>query len=267
MAARKKPAPKAAERRFLVGTAAWSIPARSRRRFPAEGSHLERYASRLACVEINSSFYRSHQPGTYVRWAASVPEGFRFAVKVPKEITHERRLKRVSVQLDRFLEEAGQLRGKLGCLLVQLPGSFACDAALARRFFAALRKRYAGPVAFEPRHPSWFEPKVDRLLEKHRISRVAADPARVPKAADPGGWCGTVYFRLHGSPRMYWSNYSRVYLERLAGRLLAVDKAHEVWCIFDNTALGAATANALDLAARLAKRHPAELLSKRRGGR
>jgi hypothetical protein len=78
-----------------IGTAGWSIPTEHAAPFPALGSHLERYAAVFDAVEINSSFYRPHRPATYERWAASVPEGFRFAVKVPKAITHERRLKGV----------------------------------------------------------------------------------------------------------------------------------------------------------------------------
>jgi uncharacterized protein YecE (DUF72 family) len=72
----------------------------------------------------------------------------------------------------------------------------------------------------------------------------------VPAAAEPGGWPGTVYFRLHGSPRTYYSAYDASYLDALATRLLAAPPG--AWCIFDNTALGAATTNALGLLDRLA---------------
>ena len=75
-----------------VGTAGWSLPREAQPHFPAEGTHLTRYAARLPAAEINSSFYRPHRPATYAKWAASVPPGFRFAVKVPRVITHERRL-------------------------------------------------------------------------------------------------------------------------------------------------------------------------------
>src|SRR5690349_23923685 len=114
-----------------VGTAGWSIPARFADAFPGTGSHLERYARRFDAAEINSSFYRPHRPETYARWAASVPDGFRFAVKVPREVTHRRRLAGAADVLDRFLGEAGALGEKLGPLLVQLPPSLAFDAATA----------------------------------------------------------------------------------------------------------------------------------------
>src|SRR3712207_233027 len=88
-----------------IGTAGRSIPKEHAAPFPATGSHLERYARTLNAVEINLSFYRPHRTATYERWAALVPEEFRFGVKIPKAITHERRLKNAGDLLDRFLLE------------------------------------------------------------------------------------------------------------------------------------------------------------------
>jgi len=89
--------------RVRVGTAGWSIPAQYAAEFSQVGTHLERYARRLDAVEINSSFYRPHLPKTYQRWAETVPEDFRFAVKMPKEITHVRRLVAVEQPLTQFV--------------------------------------------------------------------------------------------------------------------------------------------------------------------
>lgn len=242
----------AARTRFFIGTAGWALPREHRPAFPVEGSNLQRYAGRLPAAEINSSFYRPHRPAIYERWASSVPQDFRFAVKIPKAITHERRLVSAGDALDAFLAQAGALGDRLGCLLVQLPPSLQFDAAVAGRFFTALRKRHEGPVALEPRHATWFAPRVDALLVKHRVSLAAADPARVPEAAETGGWNEVAYVRLHGSPRMYYSSYDDAWLDALAARLLALrETAHEVWCIFDNTAHGAALGNALALLDRL----------------
>ena len=228
-----------------VGTAAWAISRDVRDRFDAEGSRLERYARRLPCAEINSSFYRPHRLSTYARWAASVPDDFRFALKVPKEITHTRRFVDVAEPLDRFLAETAVLEEKRGVLLVQLPPSFAYDAALAGEFFATFRARYDGLLVCEPRHPTWFEADAGAALAGARVARVAADPAPVPAAAVPGGWAGFVYYRLHGAPRTYYSAYDEAALRDVAKRLRAAPAP--AWCIFDNTALDAATANALDL--------------------
>jgi uncharacterized protein YecE (DUF72 family) len=228
-----------------VGTAAWAIPRDVRERFDGDGSRLERYARRFRCVEINSSFYRPHRPATYARWAASVPDDFRFALKVPKEITHTRRFVDVVEPLERFLAESAELGAKRGVLLVQLPPSFAYDAALVAAFFATVRARYDGLLACEPRHPTWFTADAESALRRARVARVAADPAVVPEAAVPGGWDGFVYYRLHGAPRTYYSAYDGAMLRAVAERLRAVTVP--AWCIFDNTALDAATANALDV--------------------
>src|SRR3712207_2589622 len=177
-----------------IGTAGWSIPKEHAAPFPALGSHIERYAGVFNAVEINSSFYRPHRTTTYERWAASVPETFSFAVKVPKAITHERRLTDVGDLLDRFLSEVAGLGSRLGPLLVQLPPSLSFQTGIADRFLSELRSRIVGSIVCEPRHASWFTPEVETLLAELRIARVAADPAPVPGADEPGGWRGLSYF-------------------------------------------------------------------------
>ena len=150
--------------------------------------------------------------------------------------------------LDTFLSGAGGLGAKLACLLVQLPPSFAFDAGVADSFLHLLRSRHAGALAMEPRHASWFTPEADALLRAQQVARVLADPVRHEPGRVPGGWPGRVYLRLHGSPRVYYSAYEEPLLRALAQRLrVARAEGAEAWCIFDNTASGAATANALDL--------------------
>jgi uncharacterized protein YecE (DUF72 family) len=240
--------------RVLIGTAAWPLPRLHRRRFPAAGSNLERYAARLNCSEINSSFYRPHKPATYASWAGGVPRDFRFSVKIPQQISHDLRLARAGSALREFLGQVEGLGEKLGCLLLQLPPSLAFDKRQAGTFFRMLRKRYDGPVAAEPRHATWLSAEADKLLVSAQVGRVAADPARAVADAEPGGWTGLIYYRLHGSPVIYRSSYEPEYLAALARRLKARQAPDSrMWCIFDNTMLGAATANALDLAARLAR--------------
>lgn len=235
----------------MVGTAGWSIPALHVDAFPREGSHLERYSQRLSAVEINSSFYRSHRLSTYQRWAQTVPAGFQFSVKMPREITHTRRLAQAAEPLTRFLDEIRVLGDKLGPVLVQLPPSLAFNADIHGNFFLDLQTRFEGLIVCEPRHRSWFTDEVDLLLTKLRIGRVAADPAPAPRAGEPGGWSGLHYYRLHGSPRMYSSAYSRDYISSLGQRLAIHNGA--TWCIFDNTAAGAAAHDAMTLADMLSR--------------
>ncbi|ADG11372.1 DUF72 domain-containing protein [Caulobacter segnis] len=229
-----------------IGTAGWSLY-RAGEAFPAEGTVLERYAARLNAVEINTSFYRPHQRKTYERWAASTPEDFRFAVKVPQAITHERRLVGADDLLARFLEETDGLGAKRGPLLIQLPPSLAFEAERVGAFLASWRDRTDAPTVLEPRHASWFEDQADDLLAAHHVARVAADPAVVPSAAEPGGWRKLIYHRLHGSPVMYASAYESEALDALTARLSDEAKSVETWCVFDNTRFGAATWNALAL--------------------
>lgn len=240
--------------RIWVGTAGWSLPRDQQARFPGEGSHLERYARVFPCVEINSTFHRAHRASTFARWAASVPRGFRFCLKMPRTITHDAKLLGARPLVDAFLAELEPLGAAADCLLVQLPPKLELDVHRARAFLAYLRDRYARSIAMEPRHESWFAPGGERLLRDMGIARVAADPPRAPNGFEPGGWPGLAYYRLHGSPRMYYSSYEPAFLERLETRLEEVRAAGApTWCIFDNTTLGAGTSNALWLQGKVAQ--------------
>lgn len=139
------------QKRIRIGCAGWSIPSRHAHLFGDGDSHLARYATRFDVAEINSTFYRPHQPRTFERWAATVPAAFRFSVKLPKAVTHDARLHATG------------------------------DALTA--FFAMLRRRASARVAFEPRHPSWFTPAADVVLSRYAVARDgptgAADAARL----------------------------------------------------------------------------------------
>lgn len=234
-----------------VAVAGWSIRKEHAHLFAAEGSHLQRYASRFAAVEINSSFYGTHKQETYERWAAAVPEDFRFSVKMPKWLTHDQRLEDTGTELTRFLREISALGHKLGCVLVQLPPSLAYDPRTVESFFGALRARHRGAIVCEPRHATWFSGAADCRLDAHGVGRVGADPSCGEGGAEPSGSERVAYFRLHGSPVMYQSSYSGDYLAQIAERMRMLGQRGPAWCVFDNTSRGAATPNGLDLKARL----------------
>jgi uncharacterized protein YecE (DUF72 family) len=233
--------------KLFVGIAGWSIPSRYRSELPGKGSHLERYARRFRAVEINSSFYRHHRAQTYSRWADSVPKDFLFAVKAPRAFTHEGELRAHSEVLDRFADELAGLGEKLGVILVQLPPKLEFDAATTRRFFRGMRKRIDVQLVCEPRHQSWSSDRAQTSLAELNVARVAADPPPWPGANDPGGDRRVVYFRWHGQPRKYFSDYGRECLLMLEQQIAAAG-AEEAWAIFDNTAHGHALENALTLA-------------------
>lgn len=233
-----------------IGCAGWSIATQYAGQFKGEGSYLERYATRFNAVEIDSSFYRSHKAATYARWAQSVPRDFRFAVKLPRLITHFEKLRAPNTSLKQFFVETASLEEKLGCVLVQLPPSLDFNLSVAAGFLKQLRKLYFAMVAIEPRNQTWFAPDVDALLCDFEIARVAADPPTGdPQAASSGGSPQSTYKRLHGSPKIYYSSYSKVYLRSIGLEMKASTAIDTAWCIFDNTAIGAATGNALALTA------------------
>jgi uncharacterized protein YecE (DUF72 family) len=232
--------------RILVGCAGWSLGREHAPAFPGDGTHLQRYARQFNAAEVNSSFYRPHRPQTYARWAESVPEGFQFSVKIPKLISHEQRLQDSAQALDEFLGQCAELGERLGCLLLQLPPSLAFDPFVAEAFFIQLRERFAGHVVVEPRHESWLQ--AEPMLTHYRIAQATVDPSRLSNDSQPSGWPGLRYWRLHGAPRMYYSAYEEDFLMRLAAGLKAkAQSGAPTWCIFDNTASGAATGNALRL--------------------
>jgi uncharacterized protein YecE (DUF72 family) len=237
-----------------IGTAGWNIPKQYVERLQT-GTHLERYSQILPCAEINSSFYCLHRISTWEKWAASVPEDFRFSVKAPKAITHEAALACRPDQLKIFLSEVKGLANKLGPILFQLPPKSAFNLKIAEAFFILYRNLHNGPTVFEPRHPSWFISEANHLFERFQIARVAADPAPVPDAVNPGGWNKLIYYRLHGSPRMYYTAYTENFLQSLATTIAHQPQAQNVWCIFDNTASGAAFGDALTLQHHLSN-HP-----------
>jgi uncharacterized protein YecE (DUF72 family) len=147
--------------------------------FPRDGSGLERYAARSAAVEINSTFHHSHKPGTFTRWAAAVAINFRFAVKLPRTISHELRLVGTGDLLRRFREETRNLGVNLGPLLLQLPPSLAYERAIAEPFFELLRGSTDHPVVCEPRHPIVCSQPMLSLARRpiRRVYRPPASPA------------------------------------------------------------------------------------------
>lgn len=228
----------------FIGTAAWSIAKSAAKRFPQNGSSLHRYANVLDGVEVNSSFYRRHRPETWQRWADSVPDRFRFAVKMPKRITHELRLSSAEADTDLFLADIRPLDEKLGPILMQLPPKLVFESAVVEAFLTHLRSAFAGCIVIEPRHRSWSSPEATILLSVNDVMRVTPDPP-VIAVETPADRTGFLYLRLHGSPKVYYSSYSDEDIARYRRQL---DRASpDSWCIFDNTASGAALPNALTM--------------------
>ena len=233
-----------------IGTAGWTVPRQYADEFPSEGSSLERYAARFAVAEINSSFHRPHRQSTWERWRDSVPPSFGFSAKLPKEMTHQRKLVDCGEPIDAFAGQVTVLGDKLAIVLVQLPPKLSFDQLVVRSFFDRLRASCSARIACEPRNASWFAPAADDVLKELCVARVAADPAVCPEAAVPGGWRELSYWRLHGSPVVYRSSYGDR-LTSYAAQLKRAAQSADAWCIFDNTASSAAMGDALRLAEEL----------------
>ncbi len=236
-----------------VGTSGWVLPPAGGRAFPDAEGRLERYSSRLNAAEIHTSFQRAHPATVYAEWAASVPDNFRFSVKMHRAITHDSRLAGPVRWIDEFVRETSGLGDKLGCFLMELPPNLVFNMQVARRFTTALRERFSGAVAVEPRHKSWFKPQADVLLAEARIARVLADPVVHEPSDIAGGFQALTYCRLHGWPTLYCSAYGDDRIRALAERIATARQAGtQVWCIFNNTVRGNATGDAVSLASRLA---------------
>jgi uncharacterized protein YecE (DUF72 family) len=233
-----------------VGCASWSLSRLDRAHFPEDGSHLERYAALFNAAEINSSFYKPHKPATYERWRDSVPDRFRYSVKLPKAITHEKRLADIDEDLAHFADEARHLGPKLAWILVQLPPKLAFDPQVALPALERIQRAFPDPVAvaLEARNASWFTHEATALLSAMKLTRVVADPVACAPAAVHVPTSDAFYIRLHGSPRVYYSSYEDDYLAQMARAMREHTAAgRQAWCVFDNTAGQAAVPNGLTL--------------------
>ncbi|WP_206524709.1 DUF72 domain-containing protein [Devosia sp. 1566] len=241
----------------FIGTAGWSLN-RDFSEFQGGGTALERYAAVFSATEVNSSFHRRHRPSTWQRWHDSVPQNFKFSVKLPKTITHQSQLIDPETDLDEFFADIAPLGSKLAAILVQLPPKLAFQRESASAFFSALQARSPVPVYLEPRHATWANAEASELLQAFKIARVYADPQqeglRAAALAD-----GATYLRLHGSPKIYYSEYDHAAIELFAALLRA--GSGPGWCIFDNTASGAALRDAFKLRDIIAEESPASTVA------
>jgi uncharacterized protein YecE (DUF72 family) len=161
---------------LYVGTSGYSYKEWKGRFYPKDlpiKQMLRFYGVCFRAVEINYTFRRMPTASVLDSWADAVPADFQFVLKVPEAITHKKRLKDAGDSVSKFLEIAGKLKKRLGPLLFQLPPTFMKDAPRLRAFLALLPPERR--VAFEFRHPSWFDDEVFGLLREHRAALCIAD--------------------------------------------------------------------------------------------
>ena len=215
---------------------------------------LKYYSQHFKTTEINYSFYRLPRPSTYQNWYSQTPKDFVFAVKASRFITHIKRLKGVGSAWQQFLENALNLKEKLGPILFQFPSSFQTTKENQKRlkdFFKIITKTlnpipYTLKCAFEFRHKSWCDKKIYKLLKKHNAGWVIADSPNYPRA--DVATANFVYIRLHGSKIMFASKYTKKELKNLAQKIKKwLKQKKDVFVYFNNDFRGYAIENAKEL--------------------
>lgn len=224
--------------RIRLGSCAWSFEQWRTVFYPPslpQGQWLEFYSRFFGAVEVDTTFY--HPPAKHVveHWFQQTPEHFRFAVRMPRQVTHENRLRNSRPEVERFLEALKPLKDKLACVLVQLPPSFSPkqDELALRTFLATLPKDIRFAVEF--RHMDWHLPRIVHLFENHGVCWVWNDTAPLshqgraafeflPHTTD------FVYLRLLGDLRTEFNSAGQRSHEY--GRLLWSRKnSMENWCV------------------------------------
>ncbi len=262
-----------AQQKIRLGACAWSFEEWRGVFYPADlpaERWLEFYARHFPAVEIDSTFYNPPSEIAVARWAESTPASFRFSCKLPREITHARRLRDCGAELSAFLRAIEPLAPKLHVVLIQLPPSFApkAERPVLRTFLEQLPRDFRFAIEF--RHPGWHRPQVVRLLEKHRVCWVWADtsPLNERNLAPFELWPHTtdfIYLRLlgdystkydgdgkqqHSYGRLLWKREAA--LESWALKIERhLDEARNVWAFVNNHYEGFAPETCQRLAQRL----------------
>jgi uncharacterized protein YecE (DUF72 family) len=228
--------------KIRIGTSGWSYPHWKGLFYPQDcrqSQWLEFYAEHFDTIELNATFYRLPKLKTFENWRLRTPDDFLWAVKANKYMTHTKRLKEPHEPLERFYEAASGLKEKLGPILFQLPPSLSFDEETFRPFCQSLNQSLRH--ALEVRHPSWINDRLLAILKEHNVAFCIADTAgRYPY--HEAVTSDFVYIRLHGSEKLYASDYSEEELRVWAKKIKEWDK--ETYLYFDNDFGGYAVKNA-----------------------
>ncbi|MGQ9629877.1 MAG: DUF72 domain-containing protein [bacterium] len=228
-----------------IGTSGWSYPHWRSTFYPEDipqSRWLSHYTQHFDTVEINNSFYHLPSEAAVLSWRDDTPEGFLFAVKGSRYITHQKKLRDVEAPLRNFLERMGKLGEKLGPILFQLPPNWKANAKRLDEFLSLLPMEYEFAVEF--RDPSWFDEEVLNSLRGHRVGFCIHDLLDCPVEVTSE----IAYIRFHGWGATYGGCYPRTHLERWAERIVKfLAEGIEVYAYFNNDAFGYAVQNAKEL--------------------
>jgi len=237
----------------LIGTSGWHYAHWKALFYPEEVStadYLDYYAKRFRTAEVNNTFYHMPKKQTFESWRDTVDEGFVFAVKASRYITHMKKLKDAAKPVAKFMALAENLKGKMGPILFQLPPHWGVDPGRLEEFLGLLPR---GPeYTFEFRDPSWFDPRVYGLLADHQAAFCMYDLQGTlsPKEVT----AGFIYVRLHGPGAAYQGSYPDETLAGWAGAFSTwAAQGKRIYCYFNNDQGGFAVENALRLRQMLAQ--------------
>jgi uncharacterized protein YecE (DUF72 family) len=237
--------------KYYVGTSGWHYEHWRGRFYPEDlpkPKWLEFYSRSFDTLELNNSFYHLPSEKAFANWRDSSPEGFAFAVKVSRFITHIKKLRDIEEALVKFTDRARLLENKLGPLLYQLPPGLHRNESLLEDFLRLLPRDLN--YAFEFRHESWFDKGVYDLLRKYNACFCIYD---MPDLTTPlEVTADFVYMRFHGRGWLYGGCYSDEELGKWAREIKKLSKNKKAaYIYFNNDAEGFAIQNALTLARKL----------------
>jgi len=240
--------------KYYIGTSGWVYPHWRGTFYPhdlPQSKWLSFYTQHFSTVELNNTFYHLPKEKTFDNWHTRVPDGFRYAVKASRFITHIKRLNDVAEPLQTFLDRACRLKEKLGPILYQLPPGMHRNDERLESFLSLLPRSISHAIEF--RHESWLNDQVFDILRRHNTGLCVFDM--------PGFQCPLLatadfaYLRFHGSSRLYNSCYSDDEMENWARRIAeAAQRLDAVYIYFNNDAEGFAIRNAQTLREKLTNR-------------
>ncbi|MGB8192774.1 MAG: DUF72 domain-containing protein [Chitinophagaceae bacterium] len=199
------------------------------------------YCQHFNTLELNVTFYRFPQLKFLENWYAKSPEGFDFSVKVPRAITHYKQFIDTERMLDDFYGTSREgLKDKLGCILFQMPARLQYSEAALDRITAQLHPGFTNILEF--RHESWWNEKVYNRLAANNTGFCGHSYPGLPETAV----CNVplIYYRFHGVPKVYYSQYKRAFIEQVVGEVEACSQVSKAYIYFNNTATMAAIRNA-----------------------
>jgi uncharacterized protein YecE (DUF72 family) len=209
-----------------------------------QSKFFDYYSGKFNSLELNVTFYRFPKAETLKKWYDKSTDGFDFAVKAPKLITHMKKLNDCDRLLDDFYSACEEgLKEKLGCTLFQFPPSFKYSEDRLEQVIKSLRPEFKNVIEF--RDEGWWNKKVYEVLAENNIIFCSVNHPKLPEDLIINS--DTAYIRLHGNPDIFYSKYSGDELHKLYLSINKKRKVKTIYVYFNNTASNAGIENAIEM--------------------